>query len=235
MNEEKLIEVENQFFSETKMDLYVCMELYVWEYPYEYMFFSRTDLQSLCKDEETTEDVLKVIATVKELAIKNRRKGTHQDKTTRKAFQSSRNKSLLKDRLSLTQSHREAETLFDEDKVRSVLAKHPRLALNPLCLVNGMQDGRCRIPFVPSKSFFKRYDFLEREYHIDKNWRKRYSDKYFKIDVNKLQQFLKENSTITLCENDIEFIYFALYSPYLWWLIQNNKFWELRFNWLTTK
>lgn len=109
-----------------------------------------------------------------------------------------------------------AQTLFDEDKLRDIITKNPHKWWNPLLLINWFE---WIVPciFKPSRQLRERYDFIETKYL----W-----TKIIGADINVAK--LNEYDGIYINEDDILEIYYWMYHPYIWWLIQSRQWTQLR-------
>lgn len=104
-----------------------------------------------------------------------------------------------------------AQTFFDEDKLRDIITKNPHKWRNPLLLINWF-EGTIPCIFKPSRALRERYDFIEPRYL----WKRLI---WADINVAKLNEY----EWIYINEDDILGMYYWMYHPYIWWLIQSRQ------------
>ena len=137
-------------------------------------------------------------------------------------FEKSMQKSLWLANITGDNVHRQAEEMFKfgENAIKKNLVINPNIALNPLVLLNKEWEEyqNCLLIFEPSTTFYNRYKdvFLQREFCICW-WKKRYWR--YLVDIKALENYLQNNSCITITESDIKNLNYKMYSIYIWWLI----------------
>lgn len=109
------------------------------------------------------------------------------------------------------------KNFIDEDKLRDIITKNPHKGWNPFMLCNWI--GKV-VPciFQPSRQLRNRYDFITVWYNPDWSIASAY------VDTERLKDW---TWAIYINEEDILDFYYWLYHPYVWWLVQSKRRWQL--------